>query len=766
MQGRLPGHDALVLALRRRELDCLQAQDAQPHPPPQASAQAASGAGAAGPAHRPPRRLPPLSPRGASHPALPPQLGCADPTSDASPACASGAAAGFGGLPPRPRAAAAWGFGALRPRRAASDGAEAATRSAPGGLAAGAVAAPLLAGGRGLRRVASEDFSFCVPGPDRLGAAGALLDARARRAPTRPGSGPAGDPGLPAARRPSQRPAPYAAAGEHAGPPWLAAGLGAGADAAARLTALLASGEGAAGSCAGSGVGCSQRGGEATEAAAAGAAPGHITARESLARFSEIIARSAGGAAGADAAPSPDCAPGRDSAGAPGGSAARGDEPAVLAVLPAAPGAAAPGGAVARQALPSLGAPPCGVMGSGAAQQGDASEEAAGEGAPEGADAGGHGRAAPVASLTCLFEMEPGGGIAGQAKPARAGAPSGQAPSAAGSSPQSSADSCTAVAATLADTAATAGPYPSPAPGPAPGARARASAALASARPAPGPLPPGLHVQLSASAQARARWLARVSPGAPFGSSISLGSALGSPAGSTAGSKHSGSPASEQSTATQSTRARHSSEGGDSDPGDVWSTALSGAGSAGPPAQAHIDESCLGAHISLAASDAGSSKEPNAGGGGAAEQSGGDAAAAPAPAGRARSGGGGGGGADGDGSDCDSVALGWEAESACSRISGDGWGPGASPASLARVSALPRWRADAVEAAVDRLVTGPARRALLRRAHSLGDEAPLRGSGAMQPRPTVAAGAGRFGPGRHTGWCGGRWRCKPMLPAA
>ncbi len=385
MQGLLPGHDALVPPLRRRELDCLQAQDAQPHPPPQASAQAASGAVAAGPAHRPPRRLPPLSPRGAPHPALPPQLCRADPTGDASPARASGAAAGFGVLPPRPRAAAAWGFGALRPRRAASDGAEAATRSAPGGLAAGAVAAPLLAGGRGLRRVASEDFSFCVPGPDRLGAAGALLDARARRAPTRPGSGPAGDPGLPAARRRPQRPAPYAAAGEHAGPPWLAAAPSAGADAAARLTALLASGEGAAGSCAGSGLGCSQGGGEAAEAAAAGAAPGHITARESLARFSEIIARSAGGAAGADAALSPDCAPGRDSAGAPGGSAARGEEPAVFAVLPAAPGAAAPGGAVARQALPSLGAPPCGVTGSGAAQQGDASEEAAGEGAPEGA---------------------------------------------------------------------------------------------------------------------------------------------------------------------------------------------------------------------------------------------------------------------------------------------------------------------------------------------------------------------------------------------
>jgi len=717
MQHFLPGHDACLPRLRRRELDCLQAQDAQPHAPLQARARAAGGAAAGAPAHRP-RRLPPLSPRGAPHPALPPQLAAsfrgADSTGHASPARACGTAADFAAPPPPRRAAAAWGFGALGPRRAASDGAEAAARSAPGRLAAGAVAAPHSAGGRGLRRVASEDFSFCVPAPDRLEAR-ALMGARARREPMRPGSGPAGDPRLPAARRRPQGAAPCAAADERAGPPWLAAGPGAGADAAARLTALLAFGEGAAGSCAGSEVGCTQGSSEAAEAAAAGAAPCHVSARESLARFSEIIARSAGGAAGADAAPSTDRAPGRDPAGAPGGDAARGEQQAGLAALAAAPGGAAPGGAVARQALPSPGAPPCGVTGSGAAHRGDAGEEAAGEGAPpEGASAGWHGRAAPVVSLVCRFEAEPGGGGARQAKPARAGAPSGQAPGAAGPSPQSSADSCTAVPATLADTAAMAGPYPGPAPEPAPGARARGSAAPASARPAPGALPPGLHGQPGASAQARARWLARVSPGAPFGSNISLpGSALGSPAGSTADSKHSGGPASEQSTATRSARARHSSEGGDSDPGDVWSTALSGAGAAGPPAQAHIDESCLGAHVTLAAFDAGSSDEPKDGGAAAAEQSGGDAAAAPAPAGGARSGGCGGGGADGDGSDCDSVALGWEAESACSRISGDGWGPGASPATLARVGALPRWRADAADAAVDRLILGPGRLALL-----------------------------------------------------
>lgn len=326
--------------------------------------------------------------------------------------------------------------------------------------------------------------------------------------------------------------------------------------------------------------------------------------------------------------------------------------------------------------------------------------------------------------------------------------------------PSTSAESVGDSCAALADTAATT-----------PRVAAGAPLALSckSPNPSPGPAPPARMRGKGASWRLR-----RVSPGAPFGSSISMpGSATASATASAAASAERATAAQSASTASSSEHAHPepafcaspcchqtaSGTGRTDTPGSTGGPARLGsardeeARQVPPAAAAGWQAQALG-HLPEAADYSGCSGDSGRSGSGS-DPDGALADCFHEPAdgggggGRAVGGGGGvdGGGAGSDASDGDSVALGWEAESACSRISCDGWGaykvPGLNPKHMTAALLL-RPRAHSVaEEAVPGQDPKPAL-ALPRRAHSLGWEARFErccGPALLEAPPAAARGA-------------------------
>lgn len=626
---------------------------------------------------------------------------------------------------PAPEAAALWApMAALQ--RAASDGCEVfrVRAAAPAAACAGAGArapspAPAASGslqavGRPLRRSASDSFSFHIPAAPLARSATPALGRFAM---------PLG-------------PAPAQCLARASGNPQQGGGLGPklnqnlGSDSQARLAALLeapkATGSGLpaglqSGHDTGSGaLGKPGLGLGACETAAAAASAQQISAGESLARFSAVIAAQAADGGGeiasgvkpARAALGPGCEASGPCAGAsPHGSGG--------------PAQSASGGAPAEVNMLETKAQLIhdGDSGKGAASGAESESGTIAAGRCCSAGSSGSAGCSP-ASAECRGQTaSPFTGWADMPGGVQAASESAESVGDSGAVEESGGDSA---------------PAAPPLARPEPAAQVRAD--------------PNLGPGMRAGYRGGALQLQRVSPGAPFGSSISVPESAAPPA-----------PADEATSSAASSAgrgARVQAGPGQQDGSQPPLNAQSGSAGLGAPDGADVMWFTAPQGVTVAGQAGGGSASAStaSGSGSGTGTLPGSAARGSAGLGLGSDGGGeagGGGGAGSDASDGDSVALGWEAESACSRVSCDArWAEGLE--SRANTAAGPFLSAGGVRpgASLQRRSCTAAEEALphpklalaaLRRAHSLGWEpAPEPAPGPLYVRAPLGRAGGAW----------------------
>ena len=625
--------DMLVAACRHEIDGLLEPADASRLHAPSATEPTAPANSPQGPRKPPTRQqLPPLSPLARPMP----HAGQA-----ADPVLGLGIGLVSAGLP-APETAALWAP-TVAPQRAASDGCEGFRSRSPVSAVACAGAGarapypapagsgPVRAAGSQLRRSASDSFSFHIPAAPLARSATPALGRFTMPQP------------------PAPAPSPERA------PQNLRMGALARSESQTRLAALLATPkQGGDGPHVGFGgghdlgpgaLGKFGLGAGASAVAVAGAQ--QISAGESLARFSAVIAQAAGGRGGA--------APGLGPAGAAPGLG--GEAPDAWA------GAGAPDGVGggAQDVGGDGNAPPEGAV------RGHKVQLIQGQGSGKGAASCAESESGTIAAGPCCSPGSSGGASSSPASAERCGQAAspfaGWAGTAGGAQAASESAESVGDSGTMADCSGDpeAAAPPSAGPQPAPVYPADPSPGLGT-----GPGERGAPLQLQ-----------RVSPGAPFGSSISVPESAAPPAAAADEATSSAASSCERGACMQAGPGQH-------DHGELRLPVESDSADPGAPGGADAAWFTLPQGVTVAGQAGGGSAS-----GSTASGSGSGTGTLPGSAARgsadAAGGGGseaGGAGAGSDASDGDSVALGWEAESACSRISCDGGCAGRAAAGL------------------------------------------------------------------------------------